>query len=68
MFGQRVAVAQAILNKVTKGKVIASNDIDGLNRFYYVISDCLHTLQRMQYHSDLYSSDVLRQAVLYKSE
>ena len=63
MFGQREAIAQVILNKITRGKQIANHDVDELNKFYYTISDCLHTLRRMRYFSDLYSSDVLRQAV-----
>ena len=63
MFGQKTIIAQAVISKITKGRQISNNDVDGLTKYYYVISDCLHTLKRMCYYSDLYSSDVLKQAV-----
>ena len=39
------------------------DDIDGLVRFYYNITNCLATLTRMKYDSDLGSSEVVKLAV-----
>ena len=63
LFGQPSRVAQAHLSKVTKGKQIGNDDQEALSEYYYTINDCLVTLRRMCYFSDLYSTDVLRQAV-----
>lgn len=63
VFGQRIQVAQSILQKVTKGKQFENNDVTGITEFYYGISNCINTLSRMCYTSDLYSSDVLRQVL-----
>ena len=63
LFGQPSRVAQAHLSKVTKGKQIGNDDQVALSEYYYTINDCLVTLRRMCYFSDLYSTDVLRQAV-----
>ena len=63
LFGQRSRIAQATLAKVIRGKQIQDNDHDGLMEFYYTISDCLVTLNMLNCASDMYSSDILRQAV-----
>ena len=63
MFGQRSRIAQAALQRVTSGKTIGNDDQAGLVEYYYTISDCLITLKRLNYVSDLHSSDTLRQAV-----
>ena len=57
LFGQKAKVAQAHIAKVTKGDLLKDEDIDGLVDFYYSIGDCLVTLNRMHYYSDLGSSD-----------
>ena len=62
LFGQKSKIAQAVLAKVTQGKVLDSNDQAGLSEFYFTISDCLVMLDQLRYDSDLYSSDTLRQA------
>ena len=62
-FGQRSAVARATLLKVTKGKVVGSDDVKGLTELYYSINDCLVTLRQLNYTADLQSTDTLRQAV-----
>ena len=63
MFGNHALVAQTTIRKLTKGKQIGDNDTAGLTDFYYNLSQCLNTLQKMQYHSDIQSTDVLRQAL-----
>ena len=63
LFGQRPAVAQALLAKVVKGKPVQDHDLKGLSDFYYSISDCLVALNRLRYLSDIHSSDTLRQTV-----
>ena len=63
MFGQRASVAQSHLEKVTRGKEITDEDFVGLLKLYYNISDCLLTLSRLGYYSDLLSTDVLRQTI-----
>ena len=63
MFGQKSKIAQAVLEKITRGKVIARDDTNGTLEFYYTLSDCLVTLRQLNYASDLYSSDTLRLAV-----
>ena len=62
-FGQRSKIAQAHLAKVTRGKQISNDDDRALLDFYYTISDCLITLQQLNYDSDIYSTDVLRQTI-----
>ena len=64
LFGQKDKIAQAVLMKVTQGKEIQDNDDEGLSELYYSISDCLVTLKQLNYASDMYSSDTLRQVVL----
>ena len=63
LFGQRANVAHAHISKAVRGQQIRDDDIEGLVEFYYSIGDCLVTLNRMHYYSDLGSSDVLRQAI-----
>ena len=63
IFGQRPRIAQAHLSKVTRGKPTGNDDDAGLLEYYYTISDCLVTLKQLNYQSDLYSTDILRQAI-----
>ena len=63
LFGQKSKVAQAYLSGVTRGKQITDHDVDALGEFYYTVSDCLVALRQLNYASDLFSSDTLRQAV-----
>ena len=64
LFGQRSAVAKAVLEKATKGKSVHNDDLKGLSDLYYSISDCLTVLNQLNYESDLKSSDTLRQVLL----
>ena len=43
LFGQKSKIAEA--------EVIENNDIDGLTEFYYLVSDCLITLQQLRIFS-----------------
>ena len=63
LFGQRSKVAQAYLSKVTRGNQVPDNDVEALVEFYYTVSDCLVALRQLNYASDMFSSDTLRQAV-----
>ena len=63
MFGRWSRIAQATLSKVTRGKQIQDSDHNGLVEFFFTISDCLVTIRMLNYASDLYSVDILRQAV-----
>ena len=63
LFGQRSDIAKATIEKVTKGKVLESDDSKGLVEFYYSVGECLVTLRLLCYASDLHSSNTLRQAV-----
>ena len=49
--------------KIMYGKDVEDNDDAGLNELYYSVSDCLVTLRQLNYASDIYSSDTLRQVV-----
>ena len=62
MFGQRSTIAEAVITKVVNYKPIANKDQSALTEFYYTLSDCLVTLRKLNYVSDLYSTDILRQA------
>ena len=62
MFGQRSRIAEAVITKVINYKPIANRDLNALTEFYYTLSDCLVTLRKLNYKSDLYSTDILRQA------
>ncbi len=63
LFGQRSQIARAVLTSITKGNAIPDDDPGALSQFYYDVSDCLTTLEQLNYASDLYSSDTLLQAV-----
>ena len=63
LFGQRPRIAQAVLDKITKGKVIQNDDVKGLTELSYSINECLVTLEQLNYVADLRSSDTLRQVV-----
>lgn len=63
MFGNRSLVAQATIRKLVAGKQLENDDIKGLNDYYYTLSHCMNTLKKMKYYADMYSSDVLRQAL-----
>ena len=63
LFGQKSKIAQVTLQKVTQGKNVQNDDLDGLVEFYYCVSDSIITLKMLNYESDLRSSDTLRQAV-----
>ena len=63
ILGQKSKVAQAQLWKVIHGKSISNDDAVGLSEFYYTISDCLVNMHQLNYQSDIYSSNVLWQAV-----
>ena len=62
MFGQRSRIAEAVITKVINYKPIANRDQNALTEFYYTLSDCLVTLRKLNYVSDLFSTDILRQA------
>ena len=64
LFGQRSAVAKAVLEKATKGKIVQNDDFKALSELYYSISDCLTILNQLNYESDLKSSDTLRQVLI----
>ena len=61
MFGQRSRISEAVITKVVNHKPIANRDQNALTEFYYTLSDCLVTLRKLNYASDLYSTDILRQ-------
>ena len=63
LFGQRPMIARAVLAKVTKGKAVQGDDVQGVAALYYDITDCLSTLDQLDYSSDLYSSETLHQTV-----
>ena len=62
MFGQRSRIAESVIGKVVNYRPINNRDQDSLTEFYYTLSDCLVTLRKLNYVSDLYSTDILRQA------
>ncbi len=63
LFGQRGKIAQATIMNVTQGKEVPDYNVDALSELYYSVSDCLVTLTQLNYASDVYSSDTLRQVV-----
>ena len=63
LFGQRSEIARHVLQTVTSGKPVGDNDFDALAQYYYTVCNCLTTLKQLDFASDLYSSDTLRQAV-----
>ncbi|XP_066919295.1 uncharacterized protein [Clytia hemisphaerica] len=62
MFGQRSRIAESVITKIVDYKPIGNRDQTSLTEFYYTLSDCLVTLRKLNYVSDLYSTDILRQA------
>ena len=63
MFGQKPQICQAYIQKMTKGKQIGNDDKKNLMEYYYTISDCIVALGQLNYTSDLFSSDILRQVI-----
>ena len=63
LFGQKSKVAAAYLADVREGKQILDDDVEGFTEFYYSVSDCLVALRQLNFVSDVFSSDTLRQAV-----
>ena len=62
-FGQKSRIAQATLEIVTEGETVENDDIEGIEEFYYQISDCLVTMRMLRYESDLLSTEALRLAM-----
>ena len=56
-------ITEKFLSSVTGGKQVKDDYIDGLVGFYYNITNCLATLTRMKYDSDLGCSEVVKRAV-----
>ena len=63
MFGQRSQISQAYISKLTRGKKISNDDDEALMEYYYTISDCVVTLNQLNYVYDLHITDVLRQTI-----
>ena len=63
LFGQRGKIAQATISKVTQGKDVPDFNEEALSELYFCVSDCLVTLTQLNYFSDVYSSETLRQVV-----
>ena len=59
MFGPRSRIAKAVITKVVNHKPIVNRGQNALTEFYYILSDCLVTLRKLNYGSDLYSTDIL---------
>ena len=62
-FGHPVVVAQAVIEKVTKGDKIPFGNRFALCQFHNELRNCIFTLDRMNFLSDLFSSDNLRMAI-----
>ncbi|XP_074651618.1 uncharacterized protein LOC141906273 [Tubulanus polymorphus] len=63
VFGHRVHVARAHIDSITNGPVVNPNDSISLRNFYIPVRDCLITLNRMNYTSEISSSDLLQKTV-----
>ena len=63
LFGQRQAIARSVLTSITKGKPLQDDDPQALSHFYYDVSECITTLRKLNYASDLFSTETLLQAV-----
>ena len=59
MFGPRSRIAKAVITKVVNHKPIVNRGQNALTEFYYILSDCLVTLRKLNYGYDLYSTDIL---------
>ena len=62
-FGHKSLVAQAYLDRVSKGTIVPERERNALETFYISIRECLFTLIRIAYNSDLNSLDSVRQAI-----
>ena len=60
MFGNHARVAEATIKLITNGKQLPDSDPQAIADFYYLVSSCINTLRKMNYHSDIYSTHVLR--------
>ena len=64
LFGQRGKIAQATILSITQGKAVPDHNAGALSDLYYSISNFLVTLTQLNYASDVYSCQALRQVVL----
>ena len=62
-FGHPVVVARAVIEKVTNGDRIPFGNRFALSQFHNKLRNCTFTLERMNFLSDLFSSDNLRMAI-----
>ena len=62
-FGQKASIVIGHVNRVTNGPVIKDNDILTLSDLYYEITDCNNVLTRLNYTSELYSSNLLGRVI-----
>ena len=63
IFGQKASIVIGHVNRVTNGPVIKDNDIRTLSDLYYEITDCNNVLTRLNYTSELYSSNLLGRVI-----
>ena len=63
MFGHKASVARAVISRVINGKQLQNDDMASLVDHYYSIKEWLITLSRLNYQSDLSSSNVICQAI-----
>jgi hypothetical protein len=61
-FGHRNKVARAYLDQVTNGPALASNSVQALRNFFVNVRDCIITLSKLNYTTDLNGTDVLVRA------
>ena len=63
MFDLKLRLCQAYIQKMIRGKQIGNDDNKTLMEYYYTISDCIVALSQLNYTTDLFSSDILRQVI-----
>ncbi|XP_066933420.1 uncharacterized protein [Clytia hemisphaerica] len=63
LFGNKVVVAQSVIQRITKRKQVHDSDPKALANLYFEISTCLNTLLKMNCVADIYSTNLLRQTL-----
>ena len=63
IFGQKPWICQVPIQKLTRRKQIGNDENKTLMEYYYTISGCFVVLGQLNYTSDLFSFDILRQVI-----
>ena len=63
LFGQKSSIVHAHVDTFLRHQTVEDSDTNGLTTFYYKLTDSITSLLRLDYLSEIYSSDLLGRIV-----